>query len=119
MSLNILDLVVRGADGAVDMDASCDKFRGALSAALASSESQTAEIATAVHAVFEEHKGLRMAVPTVVSLTLGKMSCSAETWAEKSKLVHGYVTSNAAFNVKKGKGGGVARIADLPPTETK
>jgi hypothetical protein len=115
MSNNISSFLVRFSNGSINVTASVSAFEAALNDYVKASEETNSGIDAAVNAVFDKHKGARMPVPTLVSLALGEMNCSASDWAERSKQVHAYVTGNKGlFEVKKGKGGGVARLADLP-----
>lgn len=118
-NVTLSELVVRNTDGSVDLDGSCDKFRGALQTFIAATADLNTEISTAVNAVFDEHKGARMAVPTLVNFALGKMNVGIADWSARTKQVHDYVSSSKSlYDIRKGKGGGVCRISDLPAPAT-
>jgi hypothetical protein len=118
MSNNVSSFLVRFSDGSINVSASVAAFETALHGYVKSTEETNSGIDAAVNAVFDKHKGVRMPVPTLVSLALGELNCSASDWSERSKQVHAYVSNNKGlFEVKKGKSGGVARIADLTPAQ--
>lgn len=112
---NIAGLIVRFSDGGVNVSGSVEAFRTALIDYVKGAEETNRQIDSALNAVFDKHPGKRMPVPTLISLTLGELKCSASEWTEKTELVHAYLKSNPTFSIKKGKGGGCARVSDTVP----
>jgi len=116
MKINLGEYVVRGVDGTIDVLATCQKFEGDLLVHIAKQETEEAEVATAVHGVFDTYKGARINMPALISVTLQRLGVQPANYQVLSDAVHAYVRSNAGtlFTIQKGKGGGVSRISDEP-----
>lgn len=116
---NINAFVVKSENGSVDVEASCLKFRGELEKHLAAREVETSAIAEAVHAVFDQYKGVNINMPALTNAVLSRMGATPSTFAVLSERTAEYVRENAgeggAFKIAKGKGGGVRRVADIAP----
>lgn len=103
----------RGTDGSVDVAASANAYAKALTEWAAQNEIPSAEIETAVEAVFDAHEG-RLPMPALVSFAVQELSAAPEQFKTLSDRVHAYVKGQAEvgrLNIGKGKGGGVARLA--------
>jgi hypothetical protein len=113
MDLN--DYVVRGSSGSIDSGATVAKFEAELAAFVTGTAEEQGNISGAVSAVFDENKGKRIAMPTLISLSLVKLNAQVENFQALGEKVHTFVKANTeTYSVAKGKGGGVGRIADLP-----
>lgn len=114
---NMNGYVVRTA-GAVDIEATVNKFRGELATHIATLEASEASIADAVSAVFDTNLGTRMPLPALRQLTLTKLGTGPADYAATVEAFDSYVHANATkdgiFSISKGKNGGVARVSDIP-----
>lgn len=116
MAIKMSEYVVRDTTGTVDIDATIEKFGTELQSYLDTAERESVDIGNAVHAVFDQHKGVNINMPALVSLSLQWLDVSPANYSDMSEKVADYVRSHKdAFLVSKGKGGGVRRIADIPP----
>lgn len=121
--INVSEYVVRNG-GSVDIEASVDKFRSALTVHLAERETQQATIADAVHTVFDKNKGTVISMPALTGLALQELNAQPENFTVLSERVQEYVRENAqgdssTFIIAKGKGGGCKRRSDIPPAAAK
>lgn len=124
----ISEYVVVGSDGAIDCDATVDKFTEALYAYVESSEAQVAQIAGAVTAVFDQYKGVRLNMPALVNFALAKLETTPANHGELSEECASFIRANAVteknpegiYRISKGHSGGVTRVCDeKPKTENK
>jgi hypothetical protein len=107
-------LCVRHSDGTVDVDATLSEVADQL-VALAEAEATLAgAISEAVHGVFDAHLGKVLPMPAVTSLAVQAMGVSPEHFATTTEAVATWIRNCGQFRVAKGKGGGVARLRDLP-----
>jgi hypothetical protein len=118
-------------NGVVDVDATVEKFNRDLTAYVAARETEASTIGQHVDAVFEQYKGQHVKMPTLVTFVLNKLNVQSENYSTLKERVEFYVRSNSAakrdeavslgrkFVIEKGKGGGVAVVADLPVKESK
>jgi hypothetical protein len=107
-------LAVRAADGTVDIEKTLDGVLAQL-IALSEAEATLAEaISEAVHGVFDAHLGKVLPMPAVTSLAVQAMGVSPEHFATTTEAVATWIRNCGQFRVAKGKGGGVARLRDLP-----
>lgn len=124
--------LVRSADGSVDENATKSAFDAALAKHIAEREMETATIAAAVSAVFDQYLGTSINMPALCNFTLGRLNAQPENYKVLSDRVAAYVRDNAQgkdlsekdakesiwerpdslFVIGKGKGGGVYRRAD-------
>jgi hypothetical protein len=129
MNIVIGSYAVRSVDGSIDHEATLGKFAGDLLQFEAEQEQQSAEIGAAVHALFDQFKGARLNMPYLTGEVLRRLSATPENYKALTEKVQGFVRSqsqgetaddgtverpNSVFIIGKGKGGGVARRADLP-----
>lgn len=119
---NMNEFLVRGSDGTVDVDATTLKFRGALEVYIAERETENALIAAAVSEVFDQFKGANINMPALTSYALQRLNATPSNFMALSERIQEYVRENAGeggiYKIAKGKGGGVRRVADLPPAAT-
>jgi hypothetical protein len=116
--MNVSSFVVLSA-GSVDVAASTAKFTAALNTYIAERETENGQIATAVSAVFDSHKGKVLTMPTLAALALQQLNAQPENFKALTDRVTNYIRENsrgegAPLRVTKGKGGGVSRRADAP-----
>jgi hypothetical protein len=125
MQITLSTYAVRSTDGSIDTQATLDKFASDLDQFARVQAADQERVAEAVHAVFDSHKGTRINMPYLVSQALPLLQVTPATHKALSERVLAYVRENAdgkganLFSIEKGKGGGCARIADLPPAESK
>lgn len=117
MSTLNVELVL--VNGSVDVEASEEAFQTAMSNYIAQHEVETAAIADAVNAVFDEHLGKSINMPTLSALTTVRLNAQPSNFSALSELVLGYVRANSQgddslFVIRKGKNGGCGRRADQP-----
>lgn len=112
--MNITSFIVRAADGSIDHEASVSQFAGALLKYEAERETEMATVAGAVNALFDQYKGARLNTPFLVGEALRRLNAQPENYKTLSERVTEFVRTSPQFTIGKGKGGGVARIADLP-----
>lgn len=115
--MNMKEYVVRRSEtGSVDVDATIAKFAGELQSYLNGVETLSDSIGVAVEQVFDAHKGASIPLPALVSIALTALGVSPTNFTEMSEAVADYVRSHKdVYQMSKGKGGGVRRIADIPP----
>lgn len=112
---------VRTADGSVDETATAAKFENLVSKYVVDSETEEATIADAINATFDDHRGQRLPMPSLINTALlVKMSCPPANHKVLSDKAAKYVRANAGergsslFSIAKGPQGGCARWSDLP-----
>jgi hypothetical protein len=111
---NINSFIIRAVDGSIDHEASIGAFAGALLKYEAERETEMAVIAGAVNALFDQYKGARLNTPFLVGETLRRLNAQPENYKVLTEKVQQFVRTSPAFTIGKGKGGGVARLRDLP-----
>jgi hypothetical protein len=119
-TIDLTTYVVRDEDGAVDVTATTEKFESTLLAYVAEHEAGDKLVAEAVSAVFDAHKGARINMPALTSLALQYLNVQPENHKALTSRVQTYLRANSGdegsgklFNSRKGKGGGLCRVADL------
>jgi hypothetical protein len=126
-SLDITVTLVQ-TDGRIDLDQSTAAFRSAALKRQAELETEKTEIAAAVSAIFDQHYGKSIPMPTLGSMVAQALNAQPENFAVLSERALNYVRENSQGEVKdgveerpnslfvisKGKGGGCGRRADLP-----
>lgn len=129
MNINLSSYVVRTADGSVDLESTLFKFEEDLQRFIAEKDVENAAIAAQIHAIFDTYKGARLNMPYLTGEALRRMNASPANWKVLSDKITSFVQDNAqgktgedgsverpnsTFIISRGKGGGVARRADLP-----
>lgn len=112
------------SDGSIDVDTTVNQFRIDLEKFKAERGTESAEVAAAVAAVFDKYKGApySLTMDCLVSAVFQELGGSAPQFKVYSERISEYVRNNAAphredgklFQIKKGKGGGVRRWAEVP-----
>jgi len=107
-------------NGQIDSEATLRKFEADLATYIVEQSADLEAVSDAVSAVFDSHKGTRINMPFLVSQALPLLNVTPATHKSLTERVQGYVRANAdgkgadLFSIEKGKGGGVARKADMP-----
>ena len=105
-------------DGKVDELASTQAFQAALSEHIAQYEVESSAISDAVNAVFDQYPGKAIASPTLASLAAMKLNATPANHGSLCERVLDFVRANqgegGTLQMRKGKGGGISRVADLP-----
>lgn len=123
---DFVTFLVRNADYSIDHDATAEKFREYVYSYAAKEESQVGLFHDVVHAVFddvialdEKLKGKSIPSPTLLAMAMAKLSVPMNEYAETADSLATFIraaaTDGGAFKTSKGKNGGVARLADVPP----
>jgi hypothetical protein len=119
MSNNVVDFIVR-VNGSIDQEATLNKFSAALAEYKAKRETEDVDISNAVNQVFDKYRGASINLPALSNLACATLKVSPEAHASMTKRVADFVRANAgeggAFEIRKGKGGGVSRRADKAQT---
>ena len=117
---NLNSYLIRGSNGAVDLDATLEKFRGDLTDHITALEVAEARMASAVSSVFDANKGKRIQLPVLKNLALSQLGFEHSEYAAMFELCDTYIHANAGergksiFGISKGKGGGCVRWSDQP-----
>lgn len=117
MNIVLSSYVVRNLDGSINHEETLTRFATDILKYEAEREAEHATIGAAVHALFDAHKGKRLATPFVVSEALKSLDAQPETYKVLTEKVTDYLRTNPDFSISKGKGGGVGRVVDLPAKE--
>lgn len=120
--LNFREYAVRDSNGLTDVPATVRKFSEELVALKDKSEANALRCGAAIADVFEQHKGIRMPIPTVCMLALAKLGIEPSEYNDMMEACGDYLRKNAGdgktFSIAKGKNGGIARTADqVKPAE--
>lgn len=99
---------VRSENGSIDIEASTQAFRAALTAQVASAEALATKIEAAVDAVFDE-QGIRLPKGMLIDGALAKLGATSETHTSLTHSVEEYLRANTS----KDKGADGRRIAAI------
>lgn len=113
MNIVLAEYVVRYTDGSIDHEGTLARFAGDLSRFEAEREMENETIGTAVHAVFDIHKGSKLPTPFVVAEVLKSLKATPDNYKVLTEKVGEYLRTNPEFVISKGRGGGVGRVRDL------
>lgn len=106
------------ADGTIDQDAWEAAAVAAVGKRVAELETSTAQIAEVVSSLFDQFRGQHLKMPALASAACNSLNTPPEYFGLRSEQVLSYVRANAGeggiFEIRKGKSGGCARVADLP-----
>lgn len=111
---------VRNSSGAVDVEASALSYAEALVKWVEDNELSQDSLNTAVHAVFDRFLGQTITMPSLLSAATLELSKDPLDYKENNQRLHKHVQGlekTGVLRITKGKGGGVARVCDLPPKE--
>lgn len=129
MNISISNYAVRSVDGGIDHEATLAKFAGDLLAFEVEQEEEASTIGAAVHALFDQFRGARLNMPYLTGEVLRRLNATPDNYKTLTEKVQGFVRSQSqgesfddgtveypqsVFVIGKGKGGGVARRADIP-----
>lgn len=120
---------VRDSNGSVDVVASVSAYNKALNDWVSANETPIEVIERAVEAVFDSHPSVsRLPTPFLTSLAVQEIKADPSQFKTLSARVSAYIKGQCAdntgrFDVLKGNGGGVARLArpgePIPPRSVK
>lgn len=135
MNTKIEITLVHGNDGKVDVQSTLAEAETTILAYTATRETEEETIKSVLDQVFESRPGVKMNMPYVINQALALMGIAEQPTNYKvlSTRVHDYISANSQgktdketklverpdsyFVIGKGKGGGVARRADLDAAE--
>ena len=119
MMIDLSKFVVRNVDGTLDLQGTLDSITPEVVSLVEKQDSDTLEVAKAVHAVFDMFQGSRLNTAALTSFALQHLTVTPESAGEVTGKIAEYIKVNSGergsslFSVKRGKGGGVARWADV------
>ena len=128
MSITLTTKLVVDADGNIDQERSLAAFRSQVATRIAERQTEQAQIAEVVGAIFEENKGASINMPALRGLACAKLQAQPDMFKTLSNRVADYVRENSQgkvvdgvaerpeslFLITKGSGGGVSVRADRP-----
>lgn len=128
MDLKVTDTLVFDSERRIDVEKSVDKYRAVITAARDKQVNDAEVIAEATNAIYDQWKGAYIQIDALKSFVLQRLNVHPNAYGELGDRVHAYINENlelgngitkegkpALFTLKKGKGGGFARRADLAP----
>ena len=97
--------------GNVDVDASCEAFRTAVSDYASTQKADLETVALAVEQVFNENPGLKsIQMPVLAGLACNILKPEASAYPVVNERVQNYVrNAKDKYEINKGRGGGVSR----------
>jgi hypothetical protein len=122
MSKSNIDMnsyVLRSVDSTVDVESTIEKFRFDLQTYISESERDANLYARAINAVFDQHIGIAITIPTLQNLALSYINTNeyiltTEEYGTLGEKISNYVRNSTSFLIVKGKHGGVRRVSDIP-----
>lgn len=123
MQIDLSKFVVRYSDGSFDLDGTLEALTPKVVELVEQQDMETADVAKAVHAVFDMFKGSRLNTAAVTSFAMQHLSVTPESAGDVTTKVQDYIKANSGergsslFSTKRGRNGGVARWDDVPETE--
>lgn len=124
MNLNLASLVVRASDGTLDLQATLDAIAPEVVSLVEKMDNEYAEVASAVHAVFDQWKGTRLNTDAVISFSMQHLAAPTPDAVNKlTGKIKDYLKDNAGargeslFWTRRGKGGGIKRWSDTAEGE--
>jgi hypothetical protein len=129
--MELKNLLVLDTNRNIDVDASVEKFRGFVIQAAEAHKNDLGIIADGVSAVYNQYPGSFIQIDALKSIVLQKLNVHPSAYGAMADRLHKFVQENtdtgngnnasgepAIFRLKKGKGGGFCRLADLKPIST-
>lgn len=123
MHLDLLTFVQRHSDGSLDLEGTLEALSPKVVELVEQQDMETADVAKAVHAVFDTFKGSRLNTAAVTSFAMQHLTVTPETAGDVTTKIQDYIKQNSGergeslFSTKRGRGGGVARWDDVKDTE--
>lgn len=123
MQISLDKFIVRFSDGSFDLDSTLTALAPEVVAAVEKQDSEYADIAKAVHAVFDTFAGARLNTAAVVSFAMQHLEVTPATAGDVTTKVQDYIKSNSGergeslFWTRRGRAGGVKRWCDTPDGE--
>lgn len=113
-------------DGNIDVEASVERFRQAITVAAETRRNDLEVIANGVSQVFDRFRGAHIQIAALQSFVLQDLKVHPSAYGLLGERVHKYVQewtevgngitetgAKALFRLRKGKGGGWCRISDV------
>lgn len=117
-TINLAVFVKRSDDGTVDMATTLSQFELYVKTWEENNRADLVETTKQVHAVFDKYPGARINTPALVSAVAANLGIDAIVNPEGFKMVADRVKdilhTDSAFEVGKGRAGGVCRVSDKP-----
>jgi len=115
--------VTRNEDGSINVSDTLYNAENSLLALQTQESLQGESIGRHVHAVFDQHLGKKLTIPSLQASVLNLMmqddsvdaSVIMDNYKEWQDAVRLFVRNSNEFDVAKGKGGGAYRLRDVPP----
>lgn len=105
----------RNSNGSIDIDASTKAYAEALADWANKNETPVEEIESAVESVFNSFPGQRLTTSFIISNTIVAMQATPEISRSLTKRIQAYLkgqVQSGRFNIAKGTGGGITRLAN-------
>jgi broad specificity polyphosphatase/5'/3'-nucleotidase SurE len=119
LSNNVMAGYVVKTDGEINVEETVQKFCAEVLNYKTNRELEAETVGNAVHAVFDEWRGVNINMPALQSAALNHLNFQPENHKSLSQRIAEYVRANAGaretgalFFIGKGKGGGVKRWSD-------
>lgn len=112
---------VRDSSGSVDVEASAVAYAEALVQWVDENELSQERLDAAVNAVFDQFLGQTIHMPALLSAATLELGGSPAEHKTHSKRLHQHIRGlhdRGVLQITKGKGGGVARVSDLPQEDS-
>lgn len=114
MDISLASFVVKSADGSINMEETLVKFQDTVLAWQEQAAQAAEEVSALVHQVFDSEKpGKRLSTDWILFQVQKASNLDAEGFKVLSKRVVEFLKNSPEFHTQRGKGGGVARVADL------
>ena len=123
MQINLDKFIVRNSDGSFNLEGTLESLSPEIISAVEKMDSQYADIAKAVHTVFDTFKGTRLNTAAVVSFSMQHLMVTPESAGDVTTKVQDYIKNNSGergeslFWTRRGRNGGVKRWSDTPEGE--
>lgn len=116
-TIDFEEYVIRADDGSVNQEATVARFAEQLATFAEQDRTVSQTVLAALNAAFDAQpvKGVRLAMPAVVYVTMKQLNPSEGTNITMlQNKIAAVVRSSPEFKVGRGKGGGVSRVCDIP-----
>jgi hypothetical protein len=129
--MDLGSFLVLDNDKNIDVEGSVTKFRNAVTVAAAKRKNDSEVVSGAVHTLFDRFPGAFIQIDAIKSMVCTDLKVHHTAYGEIGDRIHKFVQENteagngitnegkpALFVLRKGKGGGFARKADLKAAPT-
>jgi len=110
--MDVTTLLVRNFIGLLDVESSMKNIQAALEAKAKSEKLKVLEMSAILCDIFDANpEGMRIPMPTLVPMVMGKMKVPAYLYSETVAEVEAFIrSSTTTFNISRGRNGGVMRV---------